>query len=102
MNSEICKAIKSKNKIRFYYDLDDEPGYRTVEPHMIAYNTANHVALSSWYLHGASESKQGPGWREYLLSGISSVTILEETFSGPRQGYNPNGGKKYHNVQCAL
>lgn len=100
--SKISQAIKSKNKIRFYYDLDKEPGYRTVEPHMIANNTANHLALSAWYLSGASESGTGQGWREYLLSGVSSVTILEETFHGPRQGYNPSGGKKYHNVQCAL
>jgi hypothetical protein len=100
--TELCKAIKSKSKIKLYYSYDKEPGFRIVEPHMVAYNEAGNIVLSAWYLSGASESHDGPGWREYLLSGISSVTILPENFPGPQKGYNPTGGKKFHNVQCGL
>ncbi len=99
---ELCIAIRSRKLTKFYYNLDKEPGFRIVEPHMIGYNAAGHLALSAWYLTGASESKEGSGWREYLLSGISLVTILPESFSGPRNGYRADGGKKFHNVQCAL
>jgi hypothetical protein len=98
----ICEAIKNKNIIQFYYNLTDNPGQRTVEPHMVADNEANHRSLSAWFLYGSSESKEGPGWREYLLSGMSNIIILPQTFDGPRPYYKPDGGKKFHNVQCAL
>ncbi len=99
--NEICKAIETKKLLRFYYNLDNFDGFRVVEPHMLAYNQKNHLALSAYLVRGASES-DGPGWREYLLSGISSITILSESFSGPRRGYKPKGGKNFHKVQCAL
>jgi hypothetical protein len=98
----ICKAIKNKNIIRFYYNLTDDPGYRTVEPHMVADNELDSRVLSAWFLHGDSESNEGSGWRTYLLSDISNITILPQTFNGPRPHYKRNGGKKFHNVQCAL
>jgi hypothetical protein len=100
-HSTLCDAIKSKCLVRFYYAGDDAPGYRTVEPHMVANTKEGRPALSAWYLQGASESDT-QGWRIYLLSDISSVTVLEQTFSGPRPGYRPNGGKSFHSVRCAL
>ena len=100
--AELCSAIKSRSLVTFYYSGDEAPGLRTVEPHMVAYNLKEHLILSAWYRSGASESKEGPGWREYLLSDISSVTLLQETFSSPRPGYKPDGGELFHNVQCGL
>lgn len=97
----ICTAIQSHNVIQFFYCLDAVPGMRVVEPHMVAYNRKNNLALSAWFLGGATESG-GQGWREYLLSGISSVSVLPTQFGGPRPGYKPDGGKTFHNVQCAL
>jgi predicted DNA-binding transcriptional regulator YafY len=98
----LCKAISDKRLVQFYYTGDGTPGTRTVEPHMVAENKANHLALSAWYLSGASESGQGPGWREYLISDISNATELPGQFSGPRQGYKSDGGKSFHNIRCAL
>jgi hypothetical protein len=98
----ICGAIASRNLIRFNYTSDLAPGYRVVEPHMIAYNEANHLSLSGWFLEGASESNTGQGWREYLLESVFEVTVLPQQFSRARPGYKPDGGKKFHNVQCAL
>jgi WYL domain len=97
----LCDAIKSRNLVRFYYN-GSTPGYRTVEPHMIAYNRRENLALSGWFLGGASESQEGPGWREYILDNISSLAVLPDHFAGPRPGYQPDGGKTFHNVQCAL
>jgi hypothetical protein len=37
-----------------------------------------------------------------LLFEMSQVTIMPRQFSGPRPGYKPDGGKTFHNVQCAL
>lgn len=100
--SVICEAIRNCNLIQFNYSLGSDPGVRTVEPHMVAYNEAGNLALSAWFLRGSSASQEGPRWREYLLSGISNVSVLTERFSGPRPGYNPTGGKKFNNIQCAL
>ena len=101
MNQSIlCQAIKNRNLVKFYYNHSSNRDYRTVEPHMIAYNKANHLCLSAWFLSGTSESKEGEGWREYLQPEISSISVLEQTVGHPRAGYDPEGGKKYHNAQC--
>jgi len=98
----LCSAIVTMNLVQIYYIGDAAIGFRTVEPHMVAYNDAGHLSLSAWCLSGASESIQDQGWREYLLSEISNVTVLQQRFFGPRAGYQRDGGKKYHNVQCAV
>jgi|HubBroStandDraft_2_1064218.scaffolds.fasta_scaffold102344_3 hypothetical protein len=100
--STLCTAIASQRIVQFYYSGDAAPGTRTVEPHMVAYNKKNNLALSAWFLGGPSESQTGQGWREYLLESISNVVMLAQTFPGPRPGYRPDGGKTFHNVQCAL
>jgi hypothetical protein len=75
---------------------------RVVEPYMIAYTQAGSLALSAWFLSGASESQVGQGWRNYLLESISNISVLPRNFTPPRVGYNPTGGKKYYNIQCAV
>jgi hypothetical protein len=102
IQATLCDAIRSRNLIQFYYSADRVPGIRTVEPHMVAYNGMDHLALCAWYLGGVSESQEGQGWREYLLSGITNVTVLPQTFRASRPGYKPDGGRTFHNVQCAL
>lgn len=97
----LCAAINSNNLVRFYYE-DNAPGFRIVEPHMIAYNRRNNLALSAWFLEGESASQEGQGWREYLLDNISSLSVLERTFPSARPGYKRDGGKTFHNVQCAV
>lgn len=98
----ICAAIQGRNQISFQYSLGKAPGPRLVEPHMVAYNDAGHLALSAWFLGGNSESQEGQCWREYLLSGISNVSILHQQFATPRPDYNPSGGKAFHSIQCAV
>jgi predicted DNA-binding transcriptional regulator YafY len=98
----ICAAIQGRNQISFRYSEGKDPGPRLVEPYMVAYNQAGHLTLSAWFLGGNSESQEGQGWREYLLSGISNVTVLRQQFATPRPGYHPSGGKAYHSIQCAV
>jgi hypothetical protein len=98
----LCSAIETMNLVQIYYLGDAAIGFRIVEPHMVAYNEAAHLSLSAWCLSGASESQQEQGWREYLLSEITYVTVLPQKFFEPRPGYRRDGGKKYHNVQCAV
>src|SRR5229473_3240792 len=98
----LCEAIRSMHLVQFYYAGDDVPGTRLVEPHMVAYTTADNLVLSAWFLGGASESQEGQWWREYLLSEISNLNVLPQQFLGPRPGYRRDGGKTFHSVQCAL
>jgi hypothetical protein len=98
----ICQAISGRQLLRFFYAGDGVPGLRTVEPHMVAYTRDNHLALSAWYLTGASESSKGPRWRIYLLRDMSQITILDERFATARPGYQRGGGKSFTRVQCAL
>jgi|SRR5580692_7065868 hypothetical protein len=98
----LCGAIQGRNLLQFYYAGDVVPGTRLVEPHMVAYTTAGNLVLSAWFLGGASESQEGQSWREYLLSEMNSIVMLPQKFPGPRPGYNPSGGKKLHDIQCAL
>ena len=98
----LCEAIRGQNLVQFYYSGEDAPGLRLVEPHMIAYTTADNLVLSAWFLGGQSESQDGQGWREYRLDAMTNLVVVPQKFAGPRPGYNPNGGKKLRNVQCGL
>jgi hypothetical protein len=40
----LCEAIRSQRLVRFYYD-DPAPGLRVVEPHTVAYNRRENLAL---------------------------------------------------------
>lgn len=94
----LCGAIASKQLVEFMY----EGGKRRVEPHMVAYNEAGHLSLSGWFVMGYSKSQEPAGWREYLLTGITGLTVLQDVFAGARPGYNPSGGKKFPRVVCKL
>ena len=97
----IRAAIRSRQLVRFYYNGDIASGYYTVEPHLIAYNEANHLALGAWCVSGAGASHEDQGWHEYLLSEMSLVTVLPVYFFGSAQGYQSDRGKSLHNLQCA-
>jgi hypothetical protein len=98
----LCSSIRAQRLLRFYYAGDDVPGPRLVEPHMVAFTTADNLVLSGWFLGGVSESRDGQGWREYLLDSMSDIVVLPDGFLGPRPGYNPSGGTKLKRVQCRL
>jgi predicted DNA-binding transcriptional regulator YafY len=99
---EICRAIHERKLLQFNYTGDKAVGFRIVEPHQVGNSSTGKLSLSAWYRSGASESQQGPGFRIYLLSEINTLTVLDEQFSGPRQGYKPGANKIIHNVQCEL
>ena len=97
----IRAAIRSRQMVRFYYDGGVDPGYRTVEPHTIDYNEANHLTLGAWCVSGAGASHEDQGWREYLLSEMSLVTVLPVYFFGSRRDCPSDRGTSLHNLQCA-
>lgn len=95
MNTQntLAGAIAECRLVEFTY----HGGVRVVEPHMLALNETGQLVLSAWFVRGYSR-RGGHGWREYLLSGISLPTVLNETFDEPRSGYNPEPNAKFPQV----
>lgn len=87
-------AIREHKMLSITYEGQE----RVVEPHMLALNQVDDLALSAWFVSGYSKSGGGPGWRQYLLRKITAARVLSETFDGPRPGYKPDGGRMYHDV----
>ena len=75
----ICSAIADRRVLSFRYKRI----VRTVEPHLLGYDSDGDLTLSAWQLSGT-----GQGWRDFHVSKLSGLTTTERTFSGPRAGYN--------------
>ena len=82
MDRIICEAIKGLHCLTFYY----KGKLRTVEPHLLGYDSDGDLTLSAWQLSGGS----GQDFRDFHVSKISGLTTSHSTFVGPRPGYNPN------------
>ena len=80
MNAEIIKAIIEVRPLTFLY----KGKVREVEPHTYGQLENGHVALCAWQTSGGS----GHDFRLYLTREISALSVLDETFSGPRPGYH--------------
>lgn len=79
---QINDAIRDRRVISFLY----KGRIRTVEPHLVGYDRDGDLTLSGWQLSGGS----GIGFRDFHVSKISGLSITQQTFAGPRLGYNPN------------
>ena len=86
MKEKIIEAITHRQGLSFRYDNHN----RIVEPHLLGVSTAGHMTLNAYQVEGGSSSGKIPGWRPFLLSKISGLSIVATTFSSARNGYNPN------------
>ncbi|SDU11530.1 WYL domain-containing protein [Verrucomicrobium sp. GAS474] len=85
----ICGAIRDRKLISFFY----KDGERVVEPYLVGLNEKNHVELVAWFVRGYSKSGRGMAWKQYLLSEMTSIRVLDEE-CGPRHSdYNPNDSR---------
>src|SRR5215210_3084651 len=83
LREQLCAAIRRRSLVMFEYgDL-----IRVVEPHRFGINSAGHEMLSGWLRAGYSRSDPAGGWRNYLLSDVSSLQVLDAPFAGTRPGY---------------
>lgn len=83
LHQQLCAAITRRSLVMFDYgDL-----IRVVEPHRYGVNSAGHLMLSGWLRAGYSRSDPAGGWRNYLLSEIQSLQLLDAPFAGTRPGY---------------
>jgi hypothetical protein len=83
IHRQLCEAIERHSLVMFEYaDL-----IRVVEPHRFGVNSAGHEMLSGWLRAGYSRSDPAGGWRNYLVSDISALQVLDAPFAGTRPGY---------------
>lgn len=86
MNSIICEAIENKKLLSFIYKNEQ----RIVEPHLLGRKTSGRDALSAYLVGGYTESDRQPYWRNFTVEKMESITVLDESFTSARPGYNPN------------
>jgi len=97
MRLQICDAIRRRRLLMFGYG----DFVRVVEPHLFGVNSAGHEMLSAWLRPGHSRSDPEGGWRNYLTSDITNLQALDETFTGPREGFNA-ADPRMREVFCVL
>ncbi len=97
LREQLCAAIRRRSLVMFEYsDL-----IRVVEPHRFGVNSAGHEMLSGWLRAGYSRSDPAGGWRNYLLSDVSAVQVLDAPFAGTRPGYVAHD-PRMREVYCQL
>ena len=79
MRDIILTAIEAMQLLTFAY----KGSVRTVEPHTYGVDTKGHETLCAWQTHGGS----GLGFRDFHVSEMSSLSMADENFAGPRPGY---------------
>lgn len=94
---EICRAVAEHRLLMFGYG--DWVG--VVEPHTYGLTTAGHEALSAWLRPGLTRADPEGGWRMYLVSRMRALQVLEERFTAPRAGYNPED-RHFTRVYCRV
>ena len=92
MHDLICNAIAEHRVLALTYSQTD----RTVEPHLLGYDSDGDLTLAAWQLTGTGE-----GWRDFHLAKVTGLAMTEVTFPGPRPTYNP-GDKTIRQVVCRL
>jgi hypothetical protein len=97
LREQLCGAITRRSLVMFEYgDL-----IRVVEPHRFGVNSAGHEMLSGWLRAGYSRSDPAGGWRNYLLSDVSALQVLDAPFAGTRPGYAAHD-QRMREVYCEL
>jgi hypothetical protein len=97
MNDIICEAIEKKRLLQFSYD----DLTRIVEPHLFGRKTSGNDVLSAYLVGGYTESDNKPYWRYYTLKQMEFVIMLDDTFTGAREGFNPHDSSM-DEIYCRL
>ena len=95
--SDICIAIGNLQLINFSYLGHD----RVVEPHTYGVDIKGHLTLRAYQVRGSSRSGRVPDWRIFHESDMQFVSVLQETFEEPRDGYR-KGDRRFSTIHCEL
>jgi hypothetical protein len=84
----IRTALRARRHLEFIY----HDHVRLVEPHALGRLRDGTVVLLAWQVAGGSRSEPPPGWRSFLVAGISGLALTRENFT-PRADYRPEKTK---------
>ena len=59
------------------------------------------AVLSGYLVGGYTESDHAPYWRNYKVEEMEFVIMLDETFAGAREGFNPKD-VSMEEIYCSL
>ena len=97
-NQEILiEAIDSSKLVNFNYE--NQP-IRRAAPHAIYISSAGNKNLDAYQFDGYSQSGNLPDWRNFLLSKIKNLEILNEKFeiAPGYKSYSPKYNRSIHKV----
>lgn len=89
MNTLIKQAIENRKLLEFYYKDD----LRIVEPHTYGVSTTGKESLSAYQVGGESSDSKTIDWKLFTVDKIQNLRIKETSFTGTRDGYNPNDSR---------
>ena len=95
--NDICSAIDKLQLISFSYRRYS----RVVEPHTFGVDKMGHSALRAFQVQGRSKSGSVIDWKIFHRDEMHGVTVLQETFAGPRDGYR-KGDPFFSTIYCEL
>ena len=97
VSSLVCQAIRERRVLRFHYD----GGTRDVEPHCHGSGKEDQELLIGYQVSGFSRSGERFGWKTFRMDEVRALTVKDESFPGPRPGYNP-ADVKISAIHCHL
>lgn len=93
MRNIIINAIKNRQLLEFSYN-----GHlRIAEPHTFGVFSNGNEILVTYQVDGTSDSGKVPDWRPFTFSKIQNLQILNNTFSGARNGYK-KGDSRFQTI----
>ncbi len=84
MFPQITQAINGRKRII----IDYYPGSRLIEPHAFGRGSDGQFLLRAYQVSGASASGEHVEWKLLRLDRVRGIELTEQTFDGPRPGYN--------------
>lgn len=97
MNTVICKAIRKKAMLRFYY----KGLLRVVKPHAHGFSTRGNEVLRGVQTGGESESGKMFFGKLWTVAEMDGLEETGEMFGEPGPGFNPDD-KGMREVHCHL
>jgi len=98
MHSQIIyTAIKEMRLLNFTYN----DCHRVVEPHRYGISDSGNELLRCYQIRGNSSSGKVPAWLLLTVEKIMNLTLCQETFPKPRDGYTKDD-KAMSTIFCEL
>lgn len=91
----LTQAITNRQTLAFVYD----DMLRIVEPHAVGYTSKGKPVLRGFQPDG--DTQRGLGWKLFSVDKIANLTVLDQTFAGPREGYKM-GDKQIARIMAQL